>query len=482
MKKILIIFSLTLIRLSLIAQDWECFPSNQRSYYQFTRYNGEAIDLIVQDSTKIDSASTALYFRRYEVNPGAESCRPELFTYLEQVPYSNYAFIDSLLQVGDTIKYFRYGDTVLFLSKANPGESWSFNTYGLITITCDSIRTDSVFGQVDSVKYFHTAGAMPMHQIRLSRSYGFLDFIPFYYFLSSSGIVPYHLVGLEKNLIQQGFQPPHFFDFLPYHAGDILKWDFHVDGMLWSPSYHFTYRDSITQVLLFSDSLIYTYDRTKVDSGNNVSVLNSQTMKFTRSNFGNMLDSPPNDLGIFIYDPAYYESYIHFASTYNIFPDTILSDNWIERNFQWTNNTLRNDSSCTVVEIIDGIGSAYSFNTHQGMVYENYYGQSNNWLTTLTGAKINGVTYGDPSLSVGINSVRVVDLHLYPNPFRDRLNISINTAEFDYIELIDLYGHLIHSQKWIKGMNQINASGLPAGIYVLRLVGSNTIRSLVLKQ
>src|SRR3989337_1816401 len=91
-------------------------------------------------------------------------------------------FLDSLRINTDTTFYLDQGYNIYFLPNAQVGQSWSFTTFGNITISCDSIVAENIFGQPDSVKYFHTSGAMLNQQIRLSKRFGFLDFVPFFNF------------------------------------------------------------------------------------------------------------------------------------------------------------------------------------------------------------------------------------------------------------------------------------------------------------
>ncbi len=469
MKNWVVLIVFQLVCYSSIAQDWSCFQPNQKSYYQFSDWQGEAIDLIVQDSSILNGSESTLYFKRKIENPGAESCRDEIFQFFETANHDPY-FLDSLLISTDTTFNLDNGYVIYFLPNAQAGQSWSFTTFGNITISCDSIVAENIFGLPDSVKYFHTSGAMLAQQIRLSKRFGFLDFVPFYNFASTATIRPYHLDGVQDSSSQFGFFPPQFFDYLPYHAGDVLKWDFHHDGSAsWSPSFHYTYRDSITQVVIYPDSLVYSFDRIQVDSGNHISYIAGLERTFSRSHFGNLLDSPPNNIGISGNNGGLNSFGLYFTSPYYISPDTVQLSDWIERNFRWTNMNL--DTPCIVQEIIGGVSDYYSFNTHQGMVKEEYDGHGFDRIYTLIGARINGVVYGNPYLTVGIPQMKTAYIQIYPNPCTDVLNLNSPTNEYDQIDVIDLCGRAIISLQCNKGMNLINVRDLPSGVYTFQLIG-----------
>lgn len=483
MKYISAILFFQLFLFNAFSQGWNCFPPNQKSYYQFSVYQSDEVDLIVQDSTRQDSLGTTLFFRRHELNPGAESCRNELLLFYGFNYYPNQAFIDSAKVLGDTSFYYSVHDTVFFLANAQVGQSWTQTTFGTFTITCDSIISDTLYGQSDSVKYFHSSGAVQVPHISLSKNFGFLNFVPFLYFAWNTPPVLYQLVGLQNSGFQTGFQPPHFLDYLPYHVGDILKWDYFFDGRFWFPSYHFFYSDSITQVDVYADSLVYYYDRIKLDTGNNVFYIPGQTMKFDRLNFGNLLESPPNDFGLSDRNPfGQNDPGIYVASAYQIQQDTVLLNSMIERTFNWHSSFIYHDTACVIIEAVDGIQDAYAFNTHQGLVREDYYGQTTDTHYTLVGARINGITYGDPYIHVGIEEQLASTLRIYPNPFDDYLNIEDKYNVWTQLEITDLFGRIIISQSLDGEKQLLNLEGLPVGCYILSLKGDKKTSRLIIKQ
>jgi hypothetical protein len=423
---------LLLLNLTIISkgQTWQCFPENQKSYYQFDGFEGLSIDFVTQDSTVINGSETTLYFKRKIQIPGDSDCTSVLRAYYFNMNYGSLV-LDSLTLKFDTV-VFNYSSLCYFLPNAYVGQSWTMHTFGTITITCDSIIAENIFGSSDSVKYYHTTGAINGKIIRLSKTFGFIDYIPFIYLCNNWSFAMMHLIGASNTNGQYGFQSPQFLDYLPYHAGDLLKWDLFIDGSsTWSPSYHFTFYDSITQVISFTDSMIINYDRIAVDSGNNISNQPGQTRKFTRDDFGGLLDAVPNDLGLGPGETGIIGAKGIYNNSYLFpLPDTVQVDTSISRGFRWTHFDF-DLSTCTVYEILDGVAPEYIFNTHLGLTNENLYGQSTVLYTTLVDARLNGITYGDPNFTLGVEKLNLVNYELYPNPTTGHITISLTGKQSD---------------------------------------------------
>ncbi|NOQ75058.1 MAG: T9SS type A sorting domain-containing protein [Crocinitomix sp.] len=79
----------------------------------------------------------------------------------------------------------------------------------------------------------------------------------------------------------------------------------------------------------------------------------------------------------------------------------------------------------------------------------------------------------------GINTVEVT---FYPNPATEILNVEISDKQMDF-DLIDISGKLIVAGSLAKGVNPINVSKLPAGVYFLKLKNDhyNTAHKTIIK-
>jgi len=80
---------------------------------------------------------------------------------------------------------------------------------------------------------------------------------------------------------------------------------------------------------------------------------------------------------------------------------------------------------------------------------------------------------------VSIDQSIISEINIFPNPAVDKINIiNNNTALNDYI-IMDVYGNiLIKQQIQANANNIVKISQLPAGVYLLTIVGSNSPNSI----
>ncbi len=471
---------MTLIGEKSISQQWHCFPPNQKSYYRFDLNNITSIDMTVQDSSVINGPQQKLYFKRKIPFDGDTACTNTVrdFYFNWYNVFNNYVTPDSLWSVNDTIYY---NSQIYFLPGAAAGQAWTLNTTPAITFTCDSIVSETVFGVTDSIKYFHISGAINNQIFRLSRQFGFLEFIAFSDLQNPITFKKLYLIGIEDTISQQGFTPPSFHDYFPYQAGDLLKWDYFVDNSpTWTYSYHNTFYDSITQVLNFPDSVVISYDRTRVDTGNQV-WHSAESRIFRRNEFGYLLESPPCDIGLSIQDGYNYDNWLYYTSYIKMTPDSVLSDTSVSRHFYWSHKYM--DYACSLDEMIDGYNPEYIFNTNLGMTLELYDWYNSRNSLTLISARIGGNLYGDPNIHVGIEPINLSKIKLYPNPTNGKINLDFPGKMNVEISIYDLQGIEIYRKDHsvASGIN-LDIPGVP-GLYFIRLKsGSQSINFRVVKQ
>ena len=472
MKNISAICFFLLLSITANSQTWQCFPANQKSYYQFNGFNGLSIDFVIQDSSIINGSQQTFYFKRKIQTPGDSNCTNSIRNFSINSWYDPVT-LDSLVVKSDTVIYIN-SYQIYFLPDAIVGQSWTINTFGAITFTCDSITVINTFGVNDSVKFFHTSGAISGQIIRLSKIFGFLEYIPFYDFSYNGNLRIMKLIGANNINGQYGFQLPHFFDYLPYHAGDKLKWDFLHDGSAsWTWTYHYTYYDSITQVIILNDSLTINYYRIEIDSGNNIYYYPGQSRTFTRNNFGNLLDAYPNETGISTGDATLVDRSLYYTSFLFPVADSVSNDTSITRNFRWSNFDI--DYSCMVIPIADGIVSDYTFNTHQGLVIERYDGQGFNSIYTLVGARLNGITYNNPDFNVGIENINLSKIQMWPNPTTGHLIINLPDRSPTAVIITNVFGQEVSSAKYINTSKlELEIKG-ESGLYFVRVVAGDKI-------
>jgi subtilisin-like proprotein convertase family protein len=117
------------------------------------------------------------------------------------------------------------------------------------------------------------------------------------------------------------------------------------------------------------------------------------------------------------------------------------------------------------------------------------YAQGGTYTVTLSLTDSIGCPASDTSSIqfsvVGIADASVLDAGLSPNPFRDRLDISLSrpAATALRVELQDALGRTVLSRSWPAGTRdaQVLTGALPVGVYVLRVQagGQEVVRKLV---
>lgn len=170
-------------------------------------------------------------------------------------------------------QYFFKGN-IVFDTKLQPGESIFINveenaSYDQINIECIEQKLGYVLGKPYSLKVFNlkafsngvdVESDLDELEFILSKSYGFVKFIPFIELLSNPKTTA-TLYGFEDNageLIGKRYNYTHFF---PYQEGDVLR--YYLDDR--DPQNYSTAvysQDSITSVIKNQDTLTYTVQGT----------------------------------------------------------------------------------------------------------------------------------------------------------------------------------------------------------------------------
>ena len=74
----------------------------------------------------------------------------------------------------------------------------------------------------------------------------------------------------------------------------------------------------------------------------------------------------------------------------------------------------------------------------------------------------------------GLGENAKTEFVLYPNPVSNKLSVEA-TEDIDNIEIFNITGALVYSQKNCGGMVEIETSNLPVGTYVIRMTTQSTI-------
>lgn len=395
----------------------------------------------LMDSMKIDGPEEVLYFRKKLEVQGAGPCSAEALQNSYPLPEAHP--IDSLVQRGDTVfcRYWGVSERFFFLPQASVGQSWtvsstySSNEYSEIAITCTGIGFETFLGVSDSVRTFSmTANGSSPGQVqvsdftmRLSRSYGLLEHVPFQLFLihpPSEDFKTLQLIGFEKNGESRGFQPPRFDDFFHPQAGDVLLWEDHYEpGWIGEQPWTIYHRDSTTAVMAYPDSLVIQYDRMVQHQDLSITDMSGLSRTIARARFAGLVECPNNWVAAanneFTDDVPTGGTTLWVSNTMGITP--VFSEDTVVTVTASTSYSNIDTLSCDAGEAFD-VGHDLWFDTKAGLIRSCHWLNPSTTCSTLIGWRINGVQNGNIALSLsGTLSMRDLSIHVFPNPAQDRL-------------------------------------------------------------
>lgn len=499
MKSILLgIFLLPLIS---SAGDWDLFPLNQKSFFLYPHYIPNSVEVHVMDSVKPNGPENILYFRRNLNYENAGHCYQALYNNLTY-GLNGYNFIDSLVERNDTVFFDSYYSILpfYFLPRASQGQSWiitsdySGNDYNQITITCSAIQQETFFGITDSVKTFTmqpngtSAGQTPVNNfvVRLSKQYGLLEFVPFDLFMYHPSNIDFYsvpLLGIDSAGTTHGYHQPTLQDYFHLNVGDVLLWKRTVEpdnAML--PHWQEFYRDTITQVLSSPDSILYYYDRTKLDSGEVITQHNGQVINFRKNNFSDLMSSPPYWISFERgpYLPWMWGTSFGITTWWSndllLKTDSLTNDTISEYSFS-TDDTGLDTSTCQLPWISDMFRN-FTIDTRMGITSYCFYFFGTDCIS-LTGAVIDGLYYNNVDLPTGINSFSDnTEFSISPNPFHDFAKLEIKNSQIINCELkiYNNLGAIVRFEKKSAGSNQqeikIDRGDLVDGLYFYQLTSN----------
>ncbi len=463
--------------------DWELFPLNQKSYYQFTElyWLEESINFIAFDTIIYRSDYQAAYQNRKYSGNGVEQCYSEITN--PNYPLQGTGWmsreIDSLIFVGDTV---RYSQEIYFLPRIAIGDSWRtsgslYNGFTDIEFTCTSITLQSFLGITDSVKEFTLStyngtslvtSSLTGYVIKLSKNHGLIEYLDFFY-LKGNDAESHRLVGFRDSTGIFGFQAPVYLDFFPYKPGDIMNWHHYAQNG--SPSLYTNvyYRDSIIGVSITTDSLKFSYVRQAFDSISGIYSVHTSEVKYSVKYFKSLVECPPHWISI---NPASYSS--SCTITY--------SDNYV----------INTDSSISYYRVYDGTridtidcSLSNSPNSLSHIIYNTRFGITESCndafyynCAKLIGSYMHGVLHGDTNFVTGIENVLSENqIKVYPNPAQESFFLEVNNPVGTYT-LFSAQGQVCKKAKVSQLKTEISIEDLSKGIYFLKYINENNSQSV----
>ena len=128
---------------------------------------------------------------------------------------------------------------------------------------------------------------------------------------------------------------------------------------------------------------------------------------------------------------------------------------------------------------VEGIGSDF------GLLWSGYYGVYDGWHCLLCFHQYGELVWQNPEYNTctypydAVEENKDSEISIYPNPGNDMLNIC-TTLQNAHVEIYDLSGKLIYSQKITDNIISINAEVWPSGAYIWKVfagvsTGSTTL-------
>ncbi len=378
------------------------------------------------------------------------------------------------------IFYFNDTSKIVLNSLAALNDTWLFDSINNITAQIIAVATDSVFGNMDSVKTILLSSG---DTIKFSMIYGILQY-PNLYGLNSY----YRLAGIEgPNL---GEQVPGFWQFFDFNVGDVFHYhEWFADASAIPPlfmSYDIQY--SITGVNQFSDSVFYDY------SGNqwgfnvmgipfNFPISGTVRFKDSVNHFANFYGNQLLNTSLRIkFNPWNY--FTSFPDTAFDFAQYSIDSNGLFMksfgNSSFYNNYIEVDSIIDLMNIIDvnnnGAWIGTSFITYKvglGQTDYSYQFFEHGGEEHLVGYVKNGIPIGVIASVPTIESQN--QFSIYPNPAKDKIHIEFANINSGKIFITDNAGRKILKKDFNENVIELNVSTIPTGLYFLSVQNADGV-------
>ena len=446
------------------AQSWEAITFNETFHYRL-----DTSDVIVtslkMDSSRIENGIYVWYLNRQvkEIIPGQRWLK------------NGERFLQKkMLRLGNGVLNFRDPGNFTLYTLNPVGSSWLFDSVNTITAQIISANTQSVLGQMDSVKTILLSSG---DTIVLSKIHGLLRF-PFQY--SSSHY--YILTGIAGR--NAGELLPTEEDIVAdWHAGDVYM---HNNYFFWGVTGETesgTTKITIDSVRYWPDSATYFYHSIhrkvrefqyvtiQTVSGNFTQVFSGMYTIDLLHHLPNEVYPSPNwnNIGINNCDSCkVYDGYFLHKNLFGINVSNALEANsnypFILVELRSGSDTLTRLDWIQMQTFCTGIGEvAYSDKGFEWSLWRGFSGMVKNGDTI-------GAVYPDSWFVVDREKEFAgIEFEIFPNPVSEKISIRIKKSPHTIVTILDLHGKEIHQLEFSTAETQINISQLPPGIYFLRI-------------
>ncbi len=486
MRKILLLFCLTIISLDVLAYDYQAVYSHNTTYYQ-DAYNYIAPMRI--DSVKISDGDSIFYPLKSIRGKSPYYC----FT-----PDGGSLLGDKVI-VNQDYNYFfnRNGDSIKIKASAAVNDEWIVFQKNdmIITGKVEKITEESFLSIVDSVKhisfYISDAGITKYkNPVLISKKYGMLKSYDFYTFPNiensnsfsdffNSSILT--LVGMTNPRL--GIQNLTSFDIFDFQPGDELHIRYEFDCI--GPNYADFKSDNIKTILNYlsradyPDSIVYQFLR-KVDKNGVVSeALGKQ--KIIKDYYFEKLPMETIFREYEAYNIMMINSTIHSMGTKNFMSN-------LRRLHKIDNSSFENivgyGYDCWVTPIWDGCFPSKVYLEGLGGPYSNcgsFWGCFQN--EGLVYFKKGDTEWGEPLVITGVSELETMQGTISPNPAKDIVTLSLPAVSHNFsLTIIDKLGRIVKSESF-QNTDQatLNIMELVSGLYFLRVTagGKTEVHKLI---
>ena len=472
------------------SQNYLSIKPDAISYY--LGISDETVSPIRIDSIKTDGINTEYYS----------------FCMIRPIPNSNYYTLKGpswigkkMVDCGNGMNLFfnKENDTIYIKTAALLNESWRMYTFSngnYVQATISTKAFETIIGLSDSVKTIslqvknssgtNISSLLNSITLKLSKNYGFLRITNFYEFpfdnISSDGFYPtsseLEIIGLSNP--QNGWQNITYADIYNMQAGDEIQYDFvHSNGPY--PGAYSQSRQTIKKYLnrqenTTHDTIVFTIE------------ICSRT---TTHNYY------PYDTVIGYYHDTISSIFVPSNDNFNKLPLEPFFDGFQWGYFNKVDNMgyqpehvvmYYNDSLVPTYLFNSWTTTYYYFNLGNETFHFDNYENSDEDIQEFHYYKINGIEWGTPYncsslLSIDNEINYLENLIIYPIPASNYVIIENSTPfTFSTIEIYDIQGRSLCSLNAPDYYQTIDISGIPAGIYFIKMKSKQScfVRKLII--
>jgi len=475
MKKYIVFPVAFLFYITALAQNWR--PINNVEKFNYSLGINQYYATIWVDSAKLQSNDSVYYFNKiikkfrngngFQVY-GYYLANQSQFLLSTMTLCSNY---DVVFEESKNKKY-----RIKPFAKIN--DQWVFDSINHVTAQISRVYSENVFGHLDSVKIITLSSA---DSIILSKNSGILKF-PLFNPLKQH----VNLVGIEGRNV--GTVLPKYNDFFDFNIGDVFCYKSSSSGRWQGPIQWDKF--TILSKEIKNNGFIY---KAKYQSKTDYYTFNS----FDHTTYKNVTET--------------ILTYIPIESFLNDYPNEILNDPRVGYKYKpivvkfdetfktvaksFMGNPFCNSSTDTIFECnlspYACVRVAYSENYGKNVGLISRTSSQRDWdpwgvssNTTLLGCIRNGQSYGTVfkdaiflAVNVEDEIVSGKDFKIYPNPSNDWINIEISSESRNpIINICDLNGKVLLSQKLVNPLTQIYIGNLNSGAYFVKYISENNVK------